>query len=158
MLVHPKTTEQLEKVKNKHFTDNYTDPNNYEFLLKHFPNLKICLAHFAGEEELHKYLATPWDEDMEKSWFSVIIDLIKKHPNIYTDICYTMYDVRLHPLLKITLQDEQIRSKILYGSDFYMVVLDSSERAFSINLRAYLGEDDYQQIAEINPQVFLAHE
>lgn len=63
-----------------------------------------------------------------------------------------------HPLLKVILQDEKVRPKILYGSDFYMVELDIPERAFSINLRAYLDEKDYQQIAEINPEAFLEHQ
>jgi hypothetical protein len=38
-----------------------------------------------------------------------------------------------------------------------MAELTISERSFSINLRAYLSELDYQQITEINPKMFLKH-
>ena len=45
MLVHPKTGVHLKSQKNKFFTDTYTDPANYEYVLQEFPNLKINLAH-----------------------------------------------------------------------------------------------------------------
>ena len=112
---------------------------------------------FGGGSEWEKYLRTPWDESMEKCWFSVILDLIKVYSNVYADISYTMHNVNLYPLLKAILKDEIVRSKVLFGSDFYMTELDTPERSFSVNLRAYLGEEDYQQIAEKNPQVFLKH-
>ena len=155
MLTHPKTGEKLRETNNRLFADHFTHPKNYEFLLRDFPELKICLAHFGGEREMESYLATPWDENKDKSWFSVILDLIKAHPNVYTDISYTMQDVNLIPLLKVILQDREIRSKVLYGSDFYMVELGIPERSFSINLRAFLGEENYSQITEINPRKFL---
>jgi uncharacterized protein len=46
MLTHPITGKRLKKLKPKAFTDYYTDPSNYEEVLRDFPNLKICLAHF----------------------------------------------------------------------------------------------------------------
>ncbi len=158
MLIHPKTGEKLEKKSNQKFAKYFTDPENYKFLLKDFPKLKICLAHFGGGSEWSKYLATSWDKNMEEGWFSVILDLIKNHANVYADISATIHDTGLHPLLKVILQDQAVRPKVLYGSDFYMVELSLPERAFSINLRAYLSDEDYRQIAETNPQVFLKHQ
>lgn len=157
MLVHPKTGIKLERKNKQEFANYFTDPKNYKYLLKDFPELRICLAHFGGCSEWEKYMRTRWDERMEKGWFSVILDLIKNHSHVYADVSYTMHDVNFHPLLKVILQDPKIRSKVLFGSDFYMVEIDIPERAFSINLRAYLSGEDYQQIAEINPQVFLKH-
>jgi len=157
MLVHPITEEKLIYKNKQQFAEHFTHPNNYEILLKDFPDLKICLAHFGGPIEWDKYLNTSWDKNMEISWFSVIIDLIKNNPNVYADISYTMHDVDLHPLLKVILQDQQVRTKVLYGSDFYMLEMFKSERSFSINLRAYLCEKDYQQISEINAKIFLSH-
>jgi predicted TIM-barrel fold metal-dependent hydrolase len=155
MLVHPKNHRKLEKRSNREFAKSLADPENYVYLLKDFPNLKVCLAHFGGESEWKKYLLTPWDRSMEKCWFSSIRELIKTYPNVYADISYTMHSPELHSLLKVVLEDQKVRSKILFGSDFYMVELDVSERSFSINLRAYLGEEDYRQIAELNPREFL---
>lgn len=157
MLVHPKTEKKLERKNKQEFANYFTEPENYKYLLEDFPKLKICLAHFGGASEWEKYLATSWDKSMEKCWFSVILDLIKKYSYVYTDVSYTMHDISLYPLLRIILQDQKIRSRVLYGSDFYMAELIISERSFSINLRAYLSEIDYQQITEINPNMFLKH-
>ena len=157
LYVHPKTGERFETWNKQRFACHLTDPRNYEYVLNDFPNLKVCLAHFGGGKEWDKYLSTPWDLSMEKCWYSVIMELIKKYPNVYADVSYTAHDVDLHALLKVILLDAQIRTRVLFGSDFYMVELDRPERPFSVNLRAYLGEDNFRQIAEVNPADFLRH-
>lgn len=153
--IHPITGESLPQKNRQLFVDRLTHPDNYEHVLKDFPDLKICLAHFGGGCEWEKYLQTPWEKGMEKCWFSTILDLIKNHDNVYADVSYTLHDIRLLPLLKVILQDQKLRSRILYGSDFYMTELGLSERSFGINLRAYLDELEYWQISSVNPQVFL---
>ncbi len=155
MLVHPKTGKKLSIKNNQEFARNLTAPENYVYVLEDFPNLKICLAHFGGRSEWEKYLRTPWISGMEKCWFSSISDLIKTHSTVYADISYTMHNTKLHPLLKVILQDQKTGSRILFGSDFYMTELDIPERSFSVNLRAYLGEEGYHRIAEKNPKEFL---
>jgi len=155
MLTHPITGEKFRKRPNKHFSDHFIDPANYAYVLEKFPELKLCFAHFGGGSEWDKYLETSWEESQEKSWFSVILDLMKKHPHVYADTSFTLHDPELHPLLKVILKDPKIRQRVLYGSDFYMVELMRYERSFSVNLRGYLGEEDYFQIAETNPAAFL---
>ena len=139
-----------------------------------YPKLKICLAHFGGDNEWKKYLKDsepssknneeswfddekPWSED-KRSWLKIIMDLMRSNSsnnNIYADISYTAHKTNLLPLVKVLINTLGIREKILYGSDFYMVQREETEREFSINLRGYLGEDDFNQIARINPDVFL---
>jgi hypothetical protein len=70
-------------------------------------------------------------------------------------VSYTLYNKELLPLLKSTLQDPYLRKKILFGSDFYMVEQEESEREFFINLKAELGQSDFKVIAEENPNTFL---
>lgn len=155
MRKHPKTGKEFKARKNKFFTDIYTDPDNYEYLLKDFPKLKINLAHFGGSDEWDKYLQNSIDEDGELSWYLKVRELIRKHPNVYTDVSYTMYKKDLLPLLKLTLEDETINKKILFGTDYYMVEQELTEKQFSINLRASIGEEKYRLIAEKNPIPFL---
>lgn len=152
---HPITGAEIKQRKNKFITDVYTDPDNYQYLLHKFPELKINLAHFGGFDEWEKYLKNTIDEDGEKSWFVKIMELIYTNESVYADVSYTLYNKELVPLLKTALQDPYLKSKILYGSDFYMVEQEESEREFSINLRAELGETDYKVIAEENPNNFL---
>ncbi|OFY86575.1 MAG: hypothetical protein A3F72_08850 [Bacteroidetes bacterium RIFCSPLOWO2_12_FULL_35_15] len=154
MLTHPKTGQYIKEQKNKFFTDTYTDPDNYKYVLEQFPELKINLAHFGGFDEWQKYLGNTIDEN-SITWYEKIVALIRKYPNVYTDISYTMFNADLFNLLKLTLEDNTLKGKILYGSDFYMVEQKTSERQFVTNIRAYIGEENFKLIAELNPHSFL---
>ncbi len=167
--IHPKTGESLKGRNNAEFARNFSNPANYEYVIEKFPRLKICLAHFGGGEEWDKYLENHWPPAEVKrridgketripiSWFTTIIEMMEKYPHLYADIAYTAHEERFLPLIKVLL-NTKLREKILYGSDCYMVQLDKSERAFSINVRGYLGEKDYRQLAEANPRIFLKRE
>ncbi len=158
MLVHPLTGERFDKKKNKFFTDIYTDPANYNYVLERFPNLKLNLAHFGGAEEWENFLLTSIPEEEGTSWYEKICSLLKKYPNVYSDISYTLYRSDLMLLLKFTLANEGLRKKILYGSDFYMVEQETTERQFYMNLRTSLNEERFKQIAVTNPNNFLFKE
>jgi hypothetical protein len=56
----------------------------------------------------------------------------------------------------VLVNNPLFRTRILYGSDCYMVQMDKSERSFSVNVRGYLGEANFRQIAQDNPREFLA--
>lgn len=154
MLTHPKTGEHVKSQKNKFFTDIYTDPDNYRYVLDQFPDLKINLAHFGGYDEWNKFLGNTYDDGKE-NWYNKVISMLRKYPNVYSDISYTMFNPDLFNLLKLTLQDDTVKGKILYGSDFYMVEQETTERQFLTNIRAYIGEDNFKLIAEQNPKLFL---
>lgn len=157
MLRHPITGEPLKRRGNQSFSDEFTDPNNYTYLLERFPNLKLSLAHLGGPIEWDAYLATRWDDTRPDSWLKVIIELIRNEnfPNVYGDIAYTVYDQKMMNLLKALLGDSGLRSKILLGTDFYIAEIGISERAYSINLRGGISHKDYIQIAETNAVRFL---
>lgn len=154
MKIHPKTGQHIKEQKNKFFTDIYTDPDNYRYVLEQFPKLKINLAHFGGYDEWQKYLGNTMDEE-QITWYDKICSLMREYPNVYTDISYTMFSEDLFNLLKLTLKDSRLRTKILYGSDFYMVEQETTERQFLTNIQAYIGEEDFKQIAQTNPTTFL---
>jgi len=153
--IHPKTGKKLEGRNRKEFTDNFTDPDNFEYLLQEFPNLKICFGHFGGMDELQKFQDSTTREVWENSWFSKIKGLLKKYPNTYADVSYTFSDLSLVPLLNITLLSNDYHNKILFGSDFYMANIEGNEYRFSVYLRNELGEANFKQIAEINPLRYL---
>jgi predicted TIM-barrel fold metal-dependent hydrolase len=146
-----------------------------------FSRLKICIGHFGGDDEWIKYLTYPWLKDKENdngddfssleqknwnfdidpsenqySWFSLICDLIKKYENVYADISYSLYREDCLPLLKVILEsNEQLRNRILFGTDFYVVSKAASEREYSMRVRGYLGEELFWQIAHHNPKEYL---
>ena len=155
MRKHPITGKVNTQQKNKFFTDIYTDPDNYEYLFIKYPNLKLNLAHFGGSDEWDKYLQNSFDSSGELNWYEKVKAVVKKYKNAYTDISYTLSEKSLIPLLNITLQDPALQNKILFGTDYYMVEQEESEKEFCINLRSELGENNYRLIAEQNPKIFL---
>lgn len=147
----------------------YSDPDCYKELLdKHvgFENLKLCLAHFGGNTEWKKYLNQSWEEGQEKAWVSKIIDMVYekneeggfKYPNLYVDISYTSFEDATLSYLKVLLESaehKELQKRVLFGSDFYVLHQDVAERAFSVNIRAHLGEYLFDLIARENPRNFL---
>jgi predicted TIM-barrel fold metal-dependent hydrolase len=140
---------------NQELCSHFSHPKNYEHLLNDFPKLKIALGHCGGDTEWKAYLNDPPVPAINENWLNIILSLVKKYPTLYADISYTLHDPRFLNYLKVLLQDANLKTKILFGSDYYLVQMDTSEKSFSIDLRAGLGEQDYRQIAETNPKKFL---
>lgn len=143
--------------------DAVTRPQAYEDVLAAYPDLRLCLAHFGGDADWIALLDHGFDPDdpnaRDKNWVSVICQMIESgaYPNLYTDISYTIFKFNNHiPLLRLYLQNQKIRERVLFGSDFYMTRQEAlSEKAISIRLRDALGEDDFHQIADVNPRRWL---
>lgn len=160
----------------------FTDPDTYRPILQKHPRLRICLAHFGGAEDWGRFLSRPWglggaavdrkgmlekladrllpgDDPRGRSWLAKIAGMLRSgdYPGLWTDIAYTVFaDEEYLYLLKVLLADPQIRARVLFGSDFY-VVADArlEERRRSIRIRAVLGEEVFRAIAQDNPRIFL---
>jgi len=140
----------------------FTDPDAYLPLLQKYPQLRVCLAHFGGAGDWTRYLDNPWHSATDiakKSWLAKILDMLRSdtYPNLWTDISYTLYANDEHVyLLKVLLSDPRVSSRVLFGSDFYVVEnAELEERRRSVRLRAVLGEELFDTIARENPKRFL---
>ncbi len=159
-------------------------PVQYLYLLNQYPNLKISFAHMGGnqdwsyyppsKEEIEKYgnivgeikalLKTQENPQLLKekleaafnlNWLFLIEQMMREYNNVYADISFTLSNPQFFPTLNNLLADNTLRSKILFGTDYYMVEVDTSEENFYSALRQGIGEENFRQIAETNPQVFL---
>ncbi len=134
------------------------DPDRYQTVMKAYPELRICLAHFGGSGEWQKHLDFPRNQ-AASTWLQKILEMIKSraYPNLYTDISYTVFNLTENvPLLKMLLQNNDVLDKVLFGSDFYMAECEQySEKRLSIDLRYALGEDLFWKIANENPKTYL---
>ena len=154
--VHPKTGDPLPGRNAEEYAENFAHPDNYRWVLERYPRLKLCLAHYGGGSEWKRYLEEPWTGVGPTNWLTLVSSLIENYDNVYADVAYTACDAKHHPMMKVLINTPKLRERILYGSDFYMVQMDVTERQFSVGLRAYLGEADYRQIAVENPKRFLS--
>ncbi len=134
--------------------NKFSDPHNYVKVLEKYPKMRLCLAHFGGEEEWRKYLEHPSKGD---NWLYRIRQMMLAHKNLYADISYSIFSYEDNaPILKVLLQDKTIRERVLFGSDYYMAEKEKyAEKRLSITLRAMLDEDLFWQISNVNPKKFL---
>lgn len=147
--INPIDTKGLLK---KELFSFFTHPSNYVTVLKDFKNLRICAAHFGSGSYWKEYLEQP---DLEDNWFRIIREMIGKFENFYTDISFTISHRDCFSLLKALMTNEKINRKILFGSDYYMVETKTDERRLGLDLRAFLGEEYFKLISEVNPEQFL---
>ena len=160
-------------------------PVQYLYLLNQYPRLKISFAHMGGNYDWNDYppsdaeiaeygnivaeikallqtqekrqlLKEKLEAAFELNWLFLIQQMIQEYENIYADISFTLSNPDYFSTLNGLLADDALKSKILFGTDYYMVEVVTSEENFNSALRQGIGEENYRQIAETNPQVFLA--
>jgi len=105
----------------KDYCDQFNDCANFEEALMKFRNLKICFAHF-GLNSTDQY------EPNGLEWFNKIISLMRKYPNVYTDISFS---VSYKGFCKwfadqyqtwSTTADRPLQDRVLFGTDYFMTV------------------------------------
>jgi predicted TIM-barrel fold metal-dependent hydrolase len=139
----------------------FADPDNYLPVLAARPDLRLCLAHFGGDAEWAGYLGSlaAGTSPAATNWVVKIRNLLSggQYPNLYTDISYTIFrfDERI-AALKALLADDRVRSRVLFGSDFYMIEQERFKEVDLVpRLRSALGDAWLRQLTEDNPRRFL---
>jgi uncharacterized protein len=137
----------------KELIERFTEPDAYVPILDAHPNLRLCLAHFGGDEEWVRYLKDP----NGRSWPATILELLGKYPNLWTDISYTVFaDKKVARRLKDLLANPNVANRVLFGSDFYVVAnAKLAEQSWETNVRDVLGEEIFRTIALDNPREYL---
>lgn len=139
-----------------------TSPDAWRDVLKEYPDLRVCLAHFGGEQDWDAYLAPSHRRQRIKdddNWLRKILEMMRsdEYPNLWTDISYTAFKFRQNvPALNVFLQSPRVSNRVLFGSDFFLTEIEGkSEKRVSIELRHGIGEDLFHKIAEVNPAAWL---
>jgi predicted TIM-barrel fold metal-dependent hydrolase len=124
-------------------------------VLKDFPNLYLCLAHFGGEGSWGK---TP----SEGGWLDKLVELMENHPNFYTDLSYYYFrDAdRQQQFADLINTHPKIKEKILFGSDWYMILQEKNGSYQSYFKEMYenllkIDEELLAYFMVINPKRFL---
>ncbi len=117
-----------------------------------YPNLLLNLAHFGGGRQLEAAMDHPENKTL---WSNQIIELIKdERYNVYTDVsCFYDFDA-IEKLINSEVYPK-IQKRILYGSDYTLLLL--FEDNFEENIRLFREKfgSDFDIIARDNPEVFL---
>jgi predicted TIM-barrel fold metal-dependent hydrolase len=148
--------------------DRFTRPEAFDPVWERFPDLRVCFAHFGGQDDWRAYVDEGYDPDdpdaLSENWQRLIRHRIGTgtFPSMWTDISYTLFHFSdFVPFLRLFLTGEEdevkrLRARVLFGSDFYMTRQERlSERAVCFRLRNALGEDIFRRIAVDNPEIWL---
>lgn len=159
---------ELEKHEIKEwYAQEFISPFAWERVLKKFPNLKLCLAHFGGEE--------CWGKQREKQkhdWFAKLIELMKstRYPNVYVDMAYFLFDDSIIDQFAEAVKDDNVRQKILFGTDWYLMEMEWTKIGLLATYKHYfervyngfrneklkaIDKSLLAQITVVNPMKFL---
>ena len=148
---------------NKVWCNIFGHPENYIPVLEKYPNLKLCLAHLGGSDEVNR--TTPsgpkpdYPDFMGGNWFPLVTQLMGRFANVYSDISYTLSDA---DALKIIVdyfrgEGKPYIGKLMYGTDFYLTQQETTgdePDLITIFLQAFNQEEIYQ-LAFANPDGYL---
>ncbi|MBI3510248.1 MAG: amidohydrolase family protein [Bacteroidetes bacterium] len=137
---------------------NFTEPFNYKKVLELFPNLKINLAHYGGEDKI-----VP-----RARWYTTVREMVAGNNNVYTDVSFSLNDTRIFKTIHDDINDANnklLGDKILFGTDFFVVEKNKDEAFLRDELKQALMNMDatnnisvssFDRIASTNPSKFLA--
>ncbi len=93
----------------------------------------------------------------QADWYSILCSLMLQYDNLYADISYILHSEQaVLPLLQQTLHSHpKLRSRVLYGTDFYVVRNHKSDKNMLSDMQGGLSKEDFDQIARVNPVEFL---
>jgi predicted TIM-barrel fold metal-dependent hydrolase len=125
-------------------------PVTYYDVLRKFPKLKICLAHFGGDEEL----LNQDDQSDKYNWTRTIKALMTEFDNVYTDVSFTLISHKANRRILADMTNPVFSRKILFGTDFFMTAPYDNDKKLTENFLGVLASHT-RQLTETNPVVFL---
>jgi len=98
----------------------FAHPKHWIPVLQAFPNLRLDLAHFGGEESVLAYAGDPRCADAE--WTRVIVELLQ-YPHVYTDSAAITRFGAPRAIPEIIRREPLVGKKMMFGSDFIICIL-----------------------------------
>lgn len=123
---HPSDSEADKERQKKYwintnyFDDDFVAPDAWKGVLENNKKLRLCLAHFGG------------NTSKGREWSKQIIELMKNYDYVYTDISSSFASDEFRAYFKKTIYTDgafkdKIRDRVLFGTDWYMTVMDGIE-------------------------------
>jgi len=132
-------------------------PGHWRQILDDFPKLKVCFAHFGGDENLIVPGITP------NSWTAEILQMMGDFPGqVFADVAYhtacmgnKVVKKVYQKNLKEILANDVTRTQVLWGTDFHLVRQQLQDRNYIRYFEGMFTATEIRRIAVENPQRFL---
>ena len=131
----------------------YNDPAHWLPVLKLYPELKLCFAHFGGEAEWKKH------NEKKNSWVKTILSFVYHYENIYVDLSYAIiFPSVLEGVKKLLADNPWIKNRILFGTDYPMCVIEKDGLWRTLLAYDELGiwpemADNYERFSKIGKTI-----
>jgi predicted TIM-barrel fold metal-dependent hydrolase len=144
-------------VKDKNRLKEITDIAKWDKVLSKYPELKLNLAHFPINEK-------KWFLFNKTKRLEAFVNLIKENrPNVYFDFSCRALNEKYYTKLKKYISNkpnslqEELRKRILFGSDFPMSLmsLDSYDEYLGLFSNSTSIDGLKEQFCSVNPDKFL---
>ncbi len=152
----------------------FLEPQSFKTLLEYFSKkatpLKLCLAHFGGDEHIlmdhnNSKPKSPLFGMLNTNWCTQIKNLMTLFPeNLYTDISYAVHNKAIQDPIIEDLNHPVFGKRILFGTDYFLTEREMPEQNDYNNFRQctesktlsnYNNISAWEQIAHINTESFL---
>lgn len=125
-------------------------PLVYYDVLRKFKDLKICMAHFGGDEDL----INQDDLNDTYNWTRAIHKLMGEFENVYTDVSFTLTNPKTHNRIFTDMANPVLNKKILFGTDFFLTAPYDNDKKLTEKFFGPLLPYK-KQLTETNPAKFL---
>ncbi len=134
-----------------------TSPLRWKSVLKEYPELRINFAHFG--RQYHRRLGVLSDH----SWRSTLMGFMRDYPHVYSDIAFNATRLSFYSQLAALLRAlpdnrlENVTSRLLFGSDFPLSLIDAESYAHYVGrlAEAPLDATTRHRVCSLNPSQFL---
>ncbi|MDD5342913.1 MAG: amidohydrolase family protein [Smithella sp.] len=144
-----------------YFFDNYVHPRNWRPVLEQHKKLKLCLAHYGGDE---------WDKvGMASDWIEEITDLTKQYENVYTDMsCFNLGNSNEKENVQELFREmypgsgryRHLQDKLMFGVDWYLTLLTEGKTEYKEFAESFFhtmvdtDESQWYRSTMVNPMTF----
>jgi predicted TIM-barrel fold metal-dependent hydrolase len=137
-------------------------PKKWDKVFQEFPDLKVCFGHFGADNTI---VQGPISKE---SWPGMIIELINKYPNVYTDISFhtdamignddvdkTTARQNYAKNVKSLLNSAQLKQRILFGTDYWMVRTVTKDSDYWGFYKKMFTAIQFDRLTKTNPTEYL---
>lgn len=111
------------------YSNYFSHPKAWAPVLELYPELRLNFAHFGSLEK-------GWDGEIAWYMRAKKPDESLLYPNLFTDVAYTLWEKSVFAKIKSYMEDPLISTRIMYGTDNYMVLLEGKLK----NMKARFDE------------------
>ena len=123
---------------------DFGNPENFELIIKNYPNLKINFAHLGSSDPTY-------------NWANTIINFINKYNNVYSDLaCYV--DITDLEAAKVFWDhNPKLQSRLMFGTDFDVMYFtgEITMSSYFDNFKKIFSTSDLTLLMHDNPIRFL---